>query len=109
MIDKSISQIYIRGNPKCKEVRNLKIILKNSVKTRLMIAKKGESLRTFSSRIGISQGYLSQILSMKKNPSASVAYKITKGLNVEMEEIFLLKMNDISISEEEGQEVEANC
>lgn len=89
-------------------MNKLKIILKNSTKTRLLIAKTGESLRGFSQRIGISQGYLSQILSMKNNPSASVAYKIAKGLNVEMEEIFLIKMNDISINKKEGQEVKAH-
>lgn len=75
----------------------MQITLRDSTKTRLLIARTGESLRGFSERIGVSQGYLSQILSMKKNPSANVAYKISQGLNVDIEEIFLIKVNDISI------------
>lgn len=75
----------------------MQITLKDSTNTRLLIAKTGDSLRSFSKKIGISQGYLSQILSMKKNPSANVAYKIARGLNVDIEEIFLIKVNDISI------------
>lgn len=75
----------------------MQITLKDSANTRLLIAKTGDSLRSFSKKIGISQGYLSQILSMKKNPSANVAYKISRGLNVDIEEIFLIKVNDISI------------
>jgi len=77
----------------------MQITLINSAETRLLIAKTGESLRSFSKRIGISQGYLSQILSMKKKPSANVAYKIARGLNVDIEEIFLIKVNDISIND----------
>lgn len=79
----------------------IKITLKNSVKIRLLIAKKGESLSSFSNKIGISQGYLSQILSSKYNPSAKVAYKIAKGLGVNIEDIFFVNPIDISIGDSE--------
>ena len=36
--------------------------IKNANTTRLLIAEKGMSLRGFSKEIGISQGYLSQVL-----------------------------------------------
>lgn len=65
-----------------------------------MIAKQGESISGFAQRIGISQGYLSQILSKRYNPSAKVAYKIADGLGVEVEEIFLIKTIDISMGRE---------
>lgn len=75
----------------------MQVILKDGKKTRLLIARKGQSLRSFAKEIGVSQGYLSQILALKKKPSANIAYKISKGLKVDIEDIFLIKMNDISI------------
>lgn len=68
------------------------------VKVRLLIAKTGKSLREYSKMIGISQPYLSQILSKKNNPSATVAYKIADGLGLEIQDIFLIKVIDESIT-----------
>jgi len=64
--------------------------MKNLEQTRLEIAKTGKSLRSFSKDIGISQGYLSQILCGKKKPSPTIAYKISNGLGVGFEDIFFI-------------------
>jgi len=72
------------------------MMLKDNTSTRLSIAKKGESLRGFSKNIGISHAYLSQILNEKRNPSPIIAHKIAKGLDKEIEEIFLIKTVDES-------------
>jgi len=71
--------------------------LRDRREIRILIAKTGQSLRGFSKMIGVSQPYLSQILSGKQKPSATVAYKIAKGLNLDIEDIFLTKMIDITV------------
>lgn len=68
----------------------VKVRIKNLEETRLEIAKAGKSLRKFSEEIGISQGYLSQILCGKKKPSPTIAYKISKGLGLNLEDIFFI-------------------
>lgn len=65
--------------------------LKNELETRILIAEKGKSLRTFSKKINISHSYLSQILTGKKRPSPTVAYKIAKGLDLKIEDLFFTK------------------
>lgn len=65
--------------------------LKDPIKTRLLIAETGKSLRSFSRKISISHSYLSQILNGKRNPSPTVAYKIAKGLNLKIEDVFFIK------------------
>lgn len=74
----------------------IQFTLKDALKIRLMIAGLGNSLRGFSKNISISHCYLSQILDGKKNPSPQVANKIAKGLNLKIEDIFLIKMVDRS-------------
>jgi transcriptional regulator with XRE-family HTH domain len=59
---------------------------------RLLIAKRGMSQREFANDIGISHAYLSQLINGKKKPSPSTAGKIAKGLQVNIEDIFLFKM-----------------
>lgn len=78
----------------------LKIRFKDKSRVRLMIAEKGESLRGFSDRVGISQGYLSQLLLDKKQPSPKTACKIADGLNVDVKDIFLIESIDESIDKE---------
>jgi transcriptional regulator with XRE-family HTH domain len=68
----------------------ISIELKSGIKTKILIAKTDKSLREFSKKIGISHPYLSQVLSGKRNPSATVAHKISKGLGLEIEDIFLI-------------------
>ncbi|PGS09918.1 helix-turn-helix domain-containing protein [Bacillus pseudomycoides] len=70
----------------------IEIKLKDEIKTRLLIAKTGKSLRRFSKENGFSHAYLSQILKGDRNPSPVVATKISKGLNLEIEDIFLIKV-----------------
>lgn len=71
--------------------------LKNRAEVRILIAETGKSLRGFSAMIGVSQPYLSQILSGKQKPSATVAYKIARGLGVNIEDIFLIKLIDTTV------------
>lgn len=74
--------------------------LKDGLLTKLLLAKKGKSLRSFSQKIGISHAYLSQVLNKKRNPSVTVAFKIANGLGVDVEEIFLIKVVDVSTGRE---------
>ncbi|SDI30259.1 helix-turn-helix domain-containing protein [Alteribacillus bidgolensis] len=66
--------------------------VKDTEELRLMIAREGKSLRDFSGEIGISQTYLSQILNGDYSPSPKVSRKISEGLNVEIDDIFLVEM-----------------
>ena len=70
--------------------------LKDGTKTRLLIAKTGKSLRGFSENVAVSHCYLSQILNGQRNPSPTVAYKIARGLNMDIEDIFLISLVDTS-------------
>lgn len=71
-------------------VRKVRVTLKDRLELRLLIAMKGFSLRGFSREIGISQGYLSQILKGSKNPSPVIAFKVASGLGKEVSEIFFI-------------------
>jgi len=70
---------------------------KNPQEVKVKIAKKGNNLKDFAEENGISQSYLSQLLNGAHNPSVKMAYKIARGLNAELEEIFLISNVDISI------------
>jgi transcriptional regulator with XRE-family HTH domain len=70
---------------------------KDKKETLLKIAKTGNSLREFSKKIGVSQGYLSLLLTGDKNPSPTVANKIAEGLGLQVEDIFLVCVIDKSI------------
>lgn len=83
----------------------VEIRMKNPCLLRVMIAKKGFSLSGFAREIGISQPYLSQLLKEKHRPSPRVAFKIAKGLNTDLEEIFLIKNIDIAIKKKEKENV----
>lgn len=79
-----------------------KIILKSRSEVLIMIAKKGKNISHFAKEIGVSNGYLSQILNGKRNPSAVVAYKIAKGINLEINDVFI-------INHKEGEGQNAEC
>lgn len=66
--------------------------LRDKLKTRLLIAESGNSLRGFSNKVNVSHCYLSQILSGQRDPSPIVASKIADGLNVKIEDIFFAKI-----------------
>ncbi|MGN4930269.1 helix-turn-helix domain-containing protein [Bacillus cereus group sp. MYBK14-1] len=70
----------------------IEIKLKDEITTRLLIAKTGKSLRSFSKENGFSHAYLSQILKGDRNPSPVVATKISNGLNLKIEDIFFIKV-----------------
>lgn len=69
-----------------------KFDLKDNLDTKLQIALRGETIRSFSRSIGVSHAFLSQILNERRKPSPIVANKIAKGLGKEMEEIFLVTL-----------------
>lgn len=71
----------------------VKMELKSKEETIILIAETGESLRGFSTHIGISQAYLSQILTGDKFPSPKVAHKIAKGLNTNIKDIFFTSID----------------
>jgi len=66
----------------------IKLELINKEMTRVLIAEQGRNLRGFANHIDISQTYLTQILNGYRNPSPTVAYKIAKGLNQDIKDIF---------------------
>jgi transcriptional regulator with XRE-family HTH domain len=68
------------------------ITVKDEVKTRLLIAECGYSLRQFGEKIKVSHCYLSQVLSSKRKPSPEVAQKIASGLDLKIKDIFLVEM-----------------
>ncbi|ALC85736.1 XRE family transcriptional regulator [Bacillus sp. FJAT-22090] len=68
--------------------------LKNASNTKLLIAKKGLTLRAVSQKIGVSHSYLSQVINEKKYPSATIARKLSDGLSTGIEDIFLIKVVD---------------
>lgn len=69
----------------------MKVILKNSEEMKRTIIIKGYSIRSFSVAIGISSGYLSQILKGDRNPSGKVARTISDELGIEFEEYFFVE------------------
>ena len=62
--------------------------VKNSDEIRELISLKGETVRSFSRKNGISYGYLSQILNGRK-PSPKVAKKISDGVERPIDSLFL--------------------
>ena len=75
----------------------VKMELKNRSEVKMQIARKGKSMRSFALDIGISQAYLSQVLSGEYNPSPKIALKIANGLNKDLEEVFLMTNIDITV------------
>lgn len=65
--------------------------VKDPIAIKLLIAKTGKSLRQFSKQINISHPYLSQILNCKKNPSPTIAYKISDALGKDITDLFIVE------------------
>ncbi|WP_404336405.1 helix-turn-helix domain-containing protein [Planococcus rifietoensis] len=78
----------------------LRFELKNPDETKILIGKQGKSMRGFSNHIGVSQSYLSQVLSLKSRPSATIAKKIAEGLSVNIEDIFFITIDNKSYQKE---------
>lgn len=69
------------------------VVLKDVVKVRMLMGEQDISQKDLSVKCNISQAYLSQVLTQKRNPSVSAAYKIAKALNTEIEEIFFIDID----------------
>ena len=67
---------------------------KNTSSIKLLVAKKGLTLRGLSKEIGVSHSYLSQVINGTKYPSATIAKKISDGLSIGIEDIFYMQMVD---------------
>ena len=85
--------------------------LKNSSNTKLLIAKKGLTLRGISNEIGVSHSYLSQVIKGIKYPSATIAKKLSDGLSQGIEDIFLIQVVGEHTQEgvEENDSSTGNC
>lgn len=64
--------------------------VKDPISIKIVMAETGKSLREFSKQADISHPYLSQIMNGKRNPSPTVAYKIAKELDRDIEELFII-------------------
>ncbi|MFC6202607.1 helix-turn-helix domain-containing protein [Lactiplantibacillus nangangensis] len=62
--------------------------VKDTDELRSLISLKGETVRSFSLKHGISYGYLSQILNGRE-PSPKMAKKISDGVGKPIDSIFL--------------------
>lgn len=62
--------------------------VKNTNELRELISLKGETVRSFSRKNGVSYGYLSQILN-GRSPSPKVAKKISDGVERPIDSIFI--------------------
>lgn len=69
----------------------IKLSLKDKKVARMLIAERGKSLRAYSKEIGISHVYLSQVLNERRNPSPTVAHKISSGLGLKIEDLFIFE------------------
>ena len=61
---------------------------------KLLMFKKGHSLRSFSIANNLSAPYLSDVLNLKVIPSGRYAKNIANGLNVEISEIFEIEQKE---------------
>lgn len=66
----------------------------NSNKMKMVIALKGFSIRSLSRKIGMSHSYLSQIINKKRLPSAVIVKKICEGLDINIDDFFLITLVD---------------
>ena len=67
---------------------------KSTSSIRLLVAKKGFTLRGFSKEIGVSHSYLSQVIKGTKYPSATIAKKLSDGLSTGIEDVFIIRVVD---------------
>jgi putative transcriptional regulator len=74
----------------------IEIRVKDEVKTKMMIAESGNSLRSFSKHIGISHPYLCQVLNHHRNVSPITAKRISDGLGKKIDDIFFVRLVDIN-------------
>lgn len=73
----------------------MSVYLDNQKAKKLMFVK-GFNVSSFASEVGIGVSYLSQILNSKKSPSPKLAKKIAETLEVEIEDLFFFKENEVN-------------
>lgn len=69
----------------------MKIVVKDREQLTKLLVTQGYSLRKFSKEINITSGYLSQIISHKRNPSPMTAKRIAEGLGKKITDIFFIE------------------
>lgn len=72
----------------------MKISLKNEIDLRLRIAREGLNITTTAKKLGISQGFLSQILKGKEYCSAKLAFRIADLFDTTIDELFNITVKD---------------
>lgn len=68
--------------------------IKDSLQTKFLIAKTGNTLKSFTSEVGISYAYMSRIITGKTNPSPTVASKIATALGKNIEDLFIIQTSE---------------
>lgn len=66
-------------------------------KTKKLMFIKGFNVSTFADEVGVGISYISQILNGKRSPSPKLAKKIAETLEVEIEDLFFFKENEVKI------------
>lgn len=66
-------------------------------KTKKLMFIKGFNVSTLADEVGVGISYISQILNGKRSPSPKLAKKITETLEVEIEDLFFFKENEVKI------------
>ena len=69
----------------------MRVVIQRPEEVKKAIIVNGHSLRTFAKTIGISSGYLSQILRGDRNPSGKVAKTISDELGFVFEDYFFVE------------------
>ena len=66
----------------------MKIVIKDTEKTKLDVIKLGMNMRQFAERLEIGQSYLSNILQGKRSPSPALAKRIADEIRKPIQEVF---------------------
>lgn len=64
-------------------------------KTKKLMFIKGFNVSSFAAEVGVGISYISQILNGKRSPSPKLAKKIAETLEVEIEDLFIFKENEV--------------
>ena len=66
----------------------MKIVIKDTEKTKMDIIKLGMNMRQFAERVDITQHYWSNIMNGKRYPSPAVAKRIADEIGKPVQEVF---------------------
>ena len=72
----------------------MNLSIKDTQKIKVLIAMDGNSLKSFSEKVGISYSYFISVLSGRYSPSARTANKIAQGLNKEISDLFNVEIQN---------------